>query len=147
VLAQLHQRGGVGELARRLRKHDLAAVRGRGDPCGAVHVEADEAVLRPLRFAGVDPDPDAKLPRGSQCSLRLDGCGDGLRRALEDDEEGISLRVDLDAAEAFEGRPQQAAVSRKSLGVPLAELLQQPRRAGDVGEEEGDRAGRQLTHD
>ena len=44
----------------------------------------------------------------------------------------------------LEGAAQDAPVPGKEVGVPIAELGQQPRRALDVGEEKGDRAGGEI---
>ena len=63
-------------------------------------------------------------------------------RRREGEEEGVALRVDLDAAVASARLADDAAVLGERLRVGLgAELVQQPRRALDVGEEEGDGAG------
>ena len=67
-------------------------------------------------------------------------------RGREGEEEGVALRVDLDAALGGAGLPDHAPVLGERLRVPLgAELVQQPRRALDVGEEEGDGAGREVV--
>ena len=68
---------------------------------------------------------------------RLRAC-DGVRGACEGDEEGVALRVDLDAAVSRERLAERAPVLGEHVGVPLAELVQEPRRALDVGEEKGD---------
>ena len=59
---------------------------------------------------------------------------------------GVALGVDLDAAVAGEGLPEDAPVLGERVGVGVAELVQQACRALDVGEEEGDGAGRELAH-
>ena len=76
----------------------------------------------------------------------------GRRRSLggrERDEERVALGVDLDAAVSGERIAQHAAVLGERLGVRVRpERVQQPRRALDVGEEEGDGAGREIRpHD
>jgi hypothetical protein len=45
-----------------------------------------------------------------------------------------------------EGLSKHFAVRGKRIRVGIVQLLQQLRRALDVGEEEGDRAGREVTH-
>src|SRR4051794_41372304 len=45
-----------------------------------------------------------------------------------------------------EGVEQQCAVRGEQLGVRVADALEQPRRAFNVAEEQGDRAGRKLGH-
>ena len=72
--------------------------------------------------------------------------GDCVSCAGERDEERIALGVDLGAAVIGECLPEHLAMARQSLRIGIAELLQQPRRPLDVGEEEGDGAGRQLGH-
>jgi glucokinase len=48
------------------------------------------------------------------------------------------LRVHLDAVVRSEGLAQLVAMLGQGGGVGVAELVQQPRRSLDVGEEEGD---------
>ena len=67
-----------------LREHDLPAVPRGGDPLGAVHVDADVAVLAEGGSAGVEADADTHR-RGpgmaAEPPLGLEGCGDrGLGR-------------------------------------------------------------------
>ena len=73
-------------------------------------------------------------------ALGVDGRGDGVARAREREEEGVALRVDLDAAVLREALAHQPPVVGEDVGVAVAELLQQARRALDVGEDEGDGA-------
>jgi hypothetical protein len=74
------------------------------------------------------------------------GSGKGGGRAAENVEEGISLRVNLDAAVGTERIAQETVVLGQGLGVALGtELVQEPGRALDVSEEEGDRAGGKIT--
>ena len=54
--------------------------------------------------------------------------------------------VDLDARLVGDGRAQDAPMlSQRARIAGVAELVQQPRRAFDIGEEEGDSAGRKIT--
>jgi hypothetical protein len=96
------------------------------------HPDADRVVLRPA----------LRRERGlRRCSGR-DGCG----HAAEDGEEGVALAVDLDPAGGRERVLEQSVVRRQDVAVAVAaERLQQARRALDVGEQEGDGAGRQLV--
>ena len=66
----------------------------------------------------------------------------------EGDEERVALRVDLGAA-VLRGRfANDPPVLGERVGVPRgAELVQQPRRAFDVGEEERDRSLGKRAHD
>ena len=68
------------------------------------------------------------------------------RRRREGEEEGVALRVHLDPALGGARLPDHAPVLGERLRVALgAELVQQPRRALDVGEEEGDGAGGEVV--
>jgi hypothetical protein len=88
----------------------------------------------------------AGRPRlGRKGSLRRRGSPDRGTCASENGEEGISLLVDLDSPGCVESLGEQAIVGRQELRVAVAaDLLQQPRRALDVREQEGDGAGRKL---
>jgi hypothetical protein len=81
----------------------------------------------------------------NELSLGLRRCRDCLARILESDQEGVSLRVDLDPAVARKCLAQHAAVRSQGFHVAGAELMQQARRALDVGEEKGDGAGWKLV--
>ena len=136
----------TNQLPRRLRKKDLAAVRSGRDPRGAVHVDADIPLVGPRGLAGVDPDPHSNGPVCGEGSLCLDRCRKRVGRCLERDEERVPLRVDLYATVALEGGSQQVAMLYERLCVALAQLLQQPRGADDVGEQQRDGPARQRAH-
>ncbi len=87
--------------SRRLRQQDLSPAPDGADARGAHDVEADVALLVHGRLARVQPDPHADVDLAGprlRCvrALRVDGSGDGVSRAGEDEEEGVALRVDLD---------------------------------------------------
>ena len=66
-------------------------------------------------------------------------------RCREGEEEGVALRVDLDPALGGTRLADDTPMLGQRLRVGLgAELVQQLRRPLDVGEEEGDGAGRKL---
>jgi hypothetical protein len=65
---------------------------------------------------------------------------DRILCAPEGDEKGVALSVDFPAPELVDGRPQEALVLGKGIPVPITEVLEQPSRALDVGEQEGDRS-------
>ena len=68
------------------------------------------------------------------------------RRGREREEEGVTLRIDLDATFSGARLPDDAAVLGERLGVALgAERVQELRRALDVGEKESDSAGRKVV--
>jgi hypothetical protein len=73
------------------------------------------------------------------------GGSDRTRRRREGEEERVPLCVYLDAAPSRTGFADETAVLDQRLVVGLrSQLVQQPRRALDVGEEECDGAGREL---
>ena len=131
------------EPTRRLGEDDLPAVGRRGDPRRAVDVDPHVALVRDDRLAGVDSHADAD--RAPLERLTPVGCrGDRVGGSGERDEEGVTLRVDLDAAVPRERLPQRAAVVVEEVCVSRPVLLEEPSRALDVREEEGDGAGRQV---
>ena len=112
---------------------------GSGDPRSAIDVLADVALAGQARRPCVDPHPDRDL----EPLLHSAGGGERARRRWKRDEERVALGVDLDAILRLVGLAHDPAVLVERSGVPLsAELVQQPRRALDVGEEEGDGAAR-----
>jgi hypothetical protein len=66
-------------------------------------------------------------PNGANLVVDLDGLrrGDGARRAREDREECISLRVDLAADMLGEGSPDHVAVVGEEVGVFVAALMKE----------------------
>ena len=122
---------------------------GRADPRGADDVEADVALVAERRLAGVQAHAHANLGAARPCvggerPLALDGRAHRVARARERVEERIALRVDLVPAGALRRSRAAGAGDRPTTcAVVVAELLQQPRRALDVGEQEGDGAARE----
>ncbi len=135
--------GGRGE-------EHLATVRGGGDPRALVEAEAVIALVADLGLAGVEAHADAALGalgpvvRGER-ALRVGGRGDGVAGAGEGVEERVALRVHLAAAVRREGLAEEAAVVGEQVAVARAELLQQARRALDVGEQHRHRARRESA--
>jgi hypothetical protein len=68
-----------------------------------------------------------------ETGLRVACCGDGVRHACERDEECISLRVNLHPAVPRERGAQHTTMLVENVRVSIAELVQQTRRALDVG--------------
>jgi hypothetical protein len=143
VLAELGEVA-IDEHPRGRGENDLAAVARCGDPGGAVQLPTGIALAGEAQRAGVQADPRLDRPPGERlltlrrCGQRLDGISEGIQ-------EGVSLRIDLDTAVGGEGDPQETAVLGKRQHVPiLSKLLDQPRRALDVGEQQGDGAARKL---
>ena len=144
VQAEVAEPFPVEERSRRRREDDLAAVCKRGDACSAVDVDPDVSLGRHGRRARVEAHAN---PERAEVERRLsvDRCGRRARCGGKGDEEGVALRVDLDPAVRGERGAESAPVLRQRLGVRLGpERVQQPRRALDVREEEGDRAAREL---
>jgi len=138
----------VDERARRLRNKHLAAVAGGGDPRRQVHVLADIALPADERPPCMQGHAHGDRTDG-QRPLALAGSLDRLGRRRERIKERVPLCVHLHAAAPRERTPQQPPVLRERLLVRLrAQLVQQTRRTFDVGEEQGDAAGRKLvTHE
>ena len=135
----------VHERTGRLRQEHLPAVADGGDPRALVHVEADVSLLGQPRLARVQPHPHAYRPVG-QCALAVRSGGDGVRRAGEGDEERVTLRVDLDAFVLGERRAESPPMLVQRLPVVVSELVQQPRRALHVREQQRHDAGREIAH-
>ena len=114
---------------------------------GAVHVEARVQVAGHERLPGVDADSNSNrlaLPGVlGQRALRPRRGVHRLTRICEREVERIALHLDFDSSVCRERLPQQAAVVLERAHVRLlAQLLEQPRRALDIGEEQRDRAAR-----
>src|SRR2546427_6536660 len=133
------------------RNEHLPAVAGARHPSGAMDVQAEIFVADEGGLAGVQADPylDRRAIRpGVLLQSPLDGgrTGARLERAVEDDEEGIALGPKLVATVGGERLALDRVMGEEDIRVPLAELLDQPCRAFDIAEEEGDGAGWQRAH-
>ena len=93
----------------------------------------------------MQPHAHADRPAG-KCALAVGGGGNGVRRAGEGDEEGITLRVDLDAVVLGKRRAESPPVLVQRLPVAVAELLQQPRRTLHIREQQRHHTGRERAH-
>ena len=134
---------GAGEVGRRLREQHLPAVAGGRDPRRPMHVEPHVSLVGPERLTRVQPHPHPHRATRKR-DLRLRGGRHCIGRTRESDEEGVALRVDLDPLVPLPSVAQSTAVLGKHLRIPVAQLLEQPRRPLDVGEEERHRPGRKL---
>ena len=76
----------------------------------------------------------------TESPLSRNRAGDRCRCAREGVEERVALRVDFRAALCAQVLAEEPAVLADDFAVVVTELLEQPRRALDVGEEERDRA-------
>ena len=74
------------------------------------------------------------------------GGGERSRRGREREEEGVTLRIDLDSALAAHASRITRRCSASASAYPSApSYVQQLRRPLDVGEEESDGAGRKVV--
>src|SRR5205085_12318989 len=103
---------------------------------GAVHVETHVAAVDADRLARVDADPDADGAHRRVLD-RLGG-SNGLPRIDESDRELVASTVDLLAAVLGERRADSDAMLLERFRIVVTERLYEPRRALDVGEQEGD---------
>ena len=134
------------QVAGRLRDEDLATVAGGTDSGRAVDVQADVALSCPNRLAGVDahpvPDGDSVGPRPlGHGPLAVDRGLDSRSGALEDEVQPIASRAPLERTMSRERLADQPVVIGQHRRIAVAQDLEQPRRALDVGEHEGDRSG------
>jgi hypothetical protein len=83
--------------------------------------------------------PSARASVASRAADRAPGSG------REGHEEGVALGVDLHPAVPGKCLPQDGTVGGQRIGIALgSQGVKQPGRAFDIGEEEGDRAGRKV---
>jgi hypothetical protein len=83
---------------------------------------------------------------GGQASLGDHRGPDRRRGAAERHEEGVAFGADLNASALGDGFAHDRRMLVPDGRVSIAELLEQPGGALDVGEQERDRPGRQLRH-
>ena len=118
---------------------------GGGDARCTVDVDPDVALFGHDGLARVKPHADADRPVAKRRLPVRGGC-DRVGGARECDEERVALRVDLDAAVPCERVPQRTTVLAQQLRVVLAVLVEQPRRALDVREEERHGSAGEVAH-
>lgn len=141
----------LDELARRIRDENLSAVSHRPDAGRPMDAEADIALAGGPRLSRVQAHSHAHpqvLGPGVafERALRIDRARDGIAGTGEGDEERVSLHVDLPAAMCLEAVAEDALMVGEDLVVASPQLLEEPRGALDVSEEECDGAGRQVDH-
>ena len=139
----------LDQTSRRLRDQDLASVRCAGDARSVMHVEPDVFVPDQRRLARVQADADPErltVFPGVACEGSLSGGGGQARvdGAREHAEERIAFSPQLVPVVAPERFPENLVVSGLRRRVAVAHLLHQPGGVLDVGEQEGDRAARQV---
>ena len=131
------------QLAGGLGDHDLSAVSGSGDSCGAMHVNAYVPVAVRSRASGVGAHAHSHLyvvrPVDTcQLVLRGGGCSDRCRGGREGHEEAVALGAHLTAVVGGPRAAQDRALQVERVGVRIAQPGQQGCRPLDVGEQEGD---------
>jgi hypothetical protein len=114
-----------------------------------VHVEPGVVAVGDHGFSGMkahaDLDRGAVRPRKRrQRALPGYRGGSGSLRAREHDEEGVALGVDLDTALGRECGTKKAPVLVPQQRLTIADLLRQPCRSLDLGEQEGERAAGEI---
>ncbi|MDQ4036084.1 MAG: hypothetical protein M3153_09145 [Chloroflexota bacterium] len=107
------------------RQDHLAAMRGGGDARCLVDVEAEIVAISRDRPPSVDPHPHPEWSVG-ECVLGLGSRTHGPGRTREHGEDGIALRIHLNAVMGRERVAQDAAVRRQRLGIDSrAELVEE----------------------
>lgn len=129
--------GRIEQIARRTRQQDLAAVAGASDSRAAVDVDPHVALVTDHRLARVQAHANTDRSPLERILRSLCAC-DRIRGASECDEEGVTLRVHLDAAVLCKRVPKHAPVLGEDVRVAVAEFVQEPCGPFNIGEEEGD---------
>jgi hypothetical protein len=117
----------------------LAPVRGCGDACGAMDIQANVALVGEQGLTHVQAHPHAhSRPRwpGVLCqnTLGLGSGPNGVSRASKRDEECVTLGIHLVAVMGGEGIAQDALMFSKNARVSIAEQAQHLCTALDVRE-------------
>ena len=123
----------------------------RADACGAGDGEPDVAVARHFGVAGVDAHAHLDLDTVRPLVLRegpLRFCSrlHRMPSSSKDDEEGLGLTVDDDAAVLGKRGLQQMAMLGNDRLIRVPQPVLELGRALDVSEEQRDRAVRQSAH-
>jgi hypothetical protein len=127
-----------------LRHEHLSAMAGCRDAGTAMNVDADVALVGEERRSGVQADAYADRT-GRERLGQLGGSGERSGRRCECDEERVALGIDLHSVMTGTRLADDSPVCGECLGIGLcSQLVQELCRPLDVGEEEGDSAGRKL---
>ena len=122
----------------------LPAVPGGRDPRRPMHVEPHVPLVGPERLARVQPHPHphrAAAQARACASAAAATASDARAKATKKASPCVSTSTPLVPPP---GVSQRAAVLGKHLRIPVAQLLEQPRRTLNVGEEERHGPGRKL---
>ncbi len=157
VQAEIAQRRPAGELCAealggRSRKQRLAAM-ARGRDALGTHQGKRRDVCAVVRFRRADVQADAH-PHGTdfapallvQGALRVEGRAERLVGVVKHRAEGIADDLEHLPAVRIDCTLQQHVMPRERNGCSLRMLLDQARRALDIGEQEGDDAIGQAAH-
>ena len=87
---------------------DLAAVTRSADACGAVDVDADVPLVGASRLAGVQAHAHPDRPAGERLPAQAEAAATASIARREGIEEGVALRVDLEAVRARRTRLRRA---------------------------------------
>jgi hypothetical protein len=144
VFAEVAQTVVLDQRCSRGRDQDLPTVPGGCDAGCSVDVRSDVALVGDVRRPGVDPHAHADRS-GRKHLLRFGSGGNCSRRGGERDEKRIPLCVHFDTVVAHERLTQGAPMLCQRVRVGIGtQLLQESRRALDVGEDKSDGSGRKL---
>ena len=126
----------VHEHTGRLRQEHLPTVADGSDTCALVDVEADVSLLGQPWLARVQPHPHTYRPVG-KCKLAVRSGGDGVRRAVKATK-NASPCVSTSTPSWSTNTPRGVAPPMlvQTLPVVVAKLVQQPRRALHVREQQ-----------
>jgi hypothetical protein len=138
------------ELVDHLGNKHLPAVRSGCDSCGTVNRESNVFVPAHQSLPGVKSHPNAKLYgrgpllRGNPL-LYLTGGRDGVAWTDERNEERIAFCIDFAPVVGGDLSQYLVVLSENGRVTVSPQLMQQLRRALDVGEQERDGAGREFS--
>ena len=97
-------------------------------------IDAHISLGRDGRLSGMDPHPNVHRAC-RHCPLRRVRGGDRVMSSRERDEERVALRVYFDAVVFHHRVAKRASMLGEDLHVAVAELVEEPSRTFDVGEE------------
>ena len=128
------------------RQQDLAAVTDGHETGGAVDRRAEVVGAAPLGVAGMERHPDVERAGltpvgGGQGALGGEARDDALVRGGKDGHHPVAGRLDHDAIGRFDRLAEDHVMPRQGVGHRGRQVLPEPGAPGDVGEQEGQRAG------
>ncbi len=120
----------------------------RCDTSRTVHIDADVVVPSEGCGSGVESDADQHLAvfrpgKGGERQLNRHRCSNRVGCGFEDTEKGVAFGGDLDTRIGRNRFSDQSVVRFQNIWITIRKLMQETCRTLDVGEQEGDRAGRE----